>query len=70
MDERRSTADPTDAIVITGIGMIASVGNDRESVWRGPRGVSGVRRLTPADRMPDCLTIAAPIESSRSSRGS
>lgn len=64
MDERRSsTADPTEAIVITGIGMIASVGNDRESVWRAVReGVSGVRRLTPADRMPDCLTIAAPID--------
>ena len=64
MDQRRSsTADPTEAIVITGIGMIASVGNDRESVWRAVReGVSGIRRLTPADHMPDCLTIAAPID--------
>ena len=33
-------------IVITGIGIIASVGRDRESVWRAVRqGKSGVRPL-------------------------
>ena len=33
-------------IVITGIGMITSVGNDRESVWKAVRdGHSGARRL-------------------------
>ena len=39
MDERES-------IVITGIGMIASVGQDRESVWQAVQaGKSGVQAL-------------------------
>lgn len=42
--------------------MIASVGQDRESVWRAVReGVSGVRRVSRADGMPECLRIAAPV---------
>lgn len=55
------TRDPSEPIVITGIGMIASVGDNRESVWQAVRdGVSGVRRMTQADGMPECLKIAAP----------
>ena len=56
------TPDPSDPIVITGIGMIASVGNDRESVWQAVRnGVSGVRGVAQEDAMPGCLKIAAPV---------
>jgi 3-oxoacyl-[acyl-carrier-protein] synthase II len=63
MDVHRShTPDPSEPIVITGIGMVASVGNDRESVWQAVReGVSGVRHVGHADGMPDCLRIAAPV---------
>jgi 3-oxoacyl-(acyl-carrier-protein) synthase len=54
--------DPSEPIVISGIGMIASVGDDRESVWRAVRdGVSGVRGVGRADAMPECLRIAAPV---------
>ncbi len=53
--------DAWEPIVITGIGMITSVGQDRESVWQAVReGVSGVRFLAPSDGMPHCLRIAAP----------
>jgi len=56
------TPDSSDPIVITGIGMIASVGDDRESVWEAVRGgVSGVRLVGPEDGMPECLRIAAPV---------
>ncbi len=56
------TAAQSEPIVITGIGMIASVGNDRESVWRAVReGVSGVRLVGQTDGMPECLRIAAPV---------
>ena len=56
------TADQSEPIVITGIGMIASVGNDRESVWRAVReGASGVRLVGQADGMPESLRIAAPV---------
>lgn len=52
-----------DPIVITGIGLIASVGNDRESVWRAvQQGRSGVRRLTGLESIPDNLLIAAPVD--------
>ncbi len=56
------TTDPSEPIVITGIGMIAPVGNDRESAWKAVReGVSGVRLMGQADGMPECLRIAAPV---------
>lgn len=43
MSRRRADFEP---IVITGIGLLASVGDDRESVWRAVRrGTSGVRRV-------------------------
>ena len=55
-------SDPSDPIVISGIGMIASVGDDRESVWQAVRdGVSGVRSVGRADAMPESLKIAAPV---------
>jgi len=50
-------------VVITGIGLVASVGNDRESVWRAVReGRSSVRRLTGLPGIPDGLLIGAPAE--------
>ncbi|MBL9091291.1 MAG: beta-ketoacyl-[acyl-carrier-protein] synthase family protein [Planctomycetaceae bacterium] len=50
-------------IVITGIGLMASVGNDRESVWRAVRdGTSGVRRMSEAFRREYGATIAAPVD--------
>ena len=50
-------------IVITGIGMIASVGNDRESVWQAVReGQSGARRLEGLEGAPDGLLIGAPVD--------
>jgi 3-oxoacyl-(acyl-carrier-protein) synthase len=53
----------TDPIVVTGIGLIASVGDDRESVWRAVRrGESGVRALDGLAGFPDWLLIGAPVE--------
>jgi len=53
-------------VVITGIGLIASVGNDRESVWQAVReGRSGVRRvdpLEPLSKVPGGPRIAAPVD--------
>lgn len=53
----------TDPIVITGIGMIASVGKDRESVWRAVRnGQSGVRSLEGLLGIPDGLLLGAAVD--------
>ena len=50
-------------IVITGLGLIASVGNDRESVWQAVRqGTSGIRKLGGLDRIPDGLLLGAPVD--------
>ena len=50
-------------IVITGVGLLASVGNDRESVWQNVRsGHSGVRSLAGLPHIPDGLLIAATSE--------
>ena len=55
--------DDREPIVITGIGMIASVGLDRESVWRAVRrGQSGVRRLRGIPTIPDDLLVAATVD--------
>jgi 3-oxoacyl-[acyl-carrier-protein] synthase II len=52
-----------DPIVITGIGMITSVGDRREEVWRAVRkGTSGVRRLEGLEGIPDGLLIGAPVD--------
>jgi len=57
-----------DPVVITGIGVIASVGHGREAVWQAvQQGHSGVRRLTGLPGIPDGLLIGAPVEI-RSSR--
>lgn len=49
-------------VVITGLGMIASVGDDRESVWKAVcEGRSGVRRLEGLEGIPDGLLIGAPV---------
>jgi 3-oxoacyl-(acyl-carrier-protein) synthase len=49
-------------VVITGLGVITSVGNDRESVWKAVReGRSGVRRLEGLEGIPDGLLIGAPV---------
>jgi len=54
---------PAEPVAITGIGMITSVGNDRESVWRSVRrGRSGIRSLTGIPHIPDGLLIGAPVD--------
>jgi 3-oxoacyl-(acyl-carrier-protein) synthase len=51
-------------VVITGIGMITSVGPDRETTWRAiRRGQSGVRPVRAEDRVPEHLGIAAVVDS-------
>ena len=58
---RDHVAEP---VVITGIGMITSVGEDRESTWKAIRaGRSGVRRIGPHDGVPEHLHIAAIVDS-------
>lgn len=50
-------------VVITGIGLVASVGQGREAVWQAVReGRSGVRRLEGLPCIPDGLMIGAPVE--------
>ncbi len=55
--------DDDEPIVISGIGLIASVGSDRESVWRAVRrGKSGVRHLTGIPGIPDNTLLGAPVD--------
>jgi len=50
-------------VVITGIGVLASVGQDREAVWQAVRnGQSQMRRLTGMREIPDGLLIGAPCD--------
>ncbi len=50
-------------IVITGIGMITSLGRDRESVWHAvQQGRSGVRRLCGLHGIPDGLLVGARVD--------
>ncbi len=52
-----------DPVVITGIGMITSVGDDRESVWQAVcNGQRGVRALNGVRGIPDGLLIGAPVD--------
>jgi 3-oxoacyl-[acyl-carrier-protein] synthase II len=52
-----------DPVVITGIGMITSVGDRREDVWQAVRnGTSGARRLDGLKGIPDGLLIGAPVD--------
>ena len=51
-----------DKVVITGIGMVSSVGNDRESTWQAVRaGRSGVRRMTGITGFPDGMLLGATV---------
>ncbi len=60
MAEQRSDHD---RVVITGIGLLASVGDDREAVWTAVRqGRSAMRRLTGLPGVPDGLLIGAPVD--------
>jgi 3-oxoacyl-(acyl-carrier-protein) synthase len=60
VDDPRSEDDP---IVITGIGMVASTGLDRESVWQSVRsGRSRVRRLTGMQSIPDGEILGATVD--------
>lgn len=50
-------------VVITGLGMVASTGDDRESVWRSVReGTSNIRRLRSLPGIPDDKLIGATCE--------
>lgn len=49
-------------IVITGIGLIASLGDDRETVWQRVRdGRSGIRSLRGITDVPESISIGAPV---------
>jgi 3-oxoacyl-(acyl-carrier-protein) synthase len=55
--------DEREPIVITGIGMIASVGQDRESVWQAVQaGKSGVHALVGVQGIEDGTLIGAPVD--------
>jgi 3-oxoacyl-(acyl-carrier-protein) synthase len=50
-------------VVITGIGLITSIGRSREAVWQAmQRGESGVRRLTGIPGIQDGLLLGAPVD--------
>ena len=58
----RSSRD--EPVVMTGIGMITSVGSDRESSWAAVRsGTSGVRRLCGEAGFPEHLRLGAVVDS-------
>jgi 3-oxoacyl-(acyl-carrier-protein) synthase len=50
-------------VVITGIGLVTSIGHNREAVWQAiQRGECGVRRLTGTTGIPDGLLLAATVD--------
>jgi 3-oxoacyl-(acyl-carrier-protein) synthase len=52
-----------EAVVITGIGVIASIGRNREAVWQAvQRGDCGVRRLTGMTGIPDGMLLGATVD--------
>jgi 3-oxoacyl-(acyl-carrier-protein) synthase len=58
-----SLAQPPEPVVITGIGLITSVGDEREGVWRAIRaGASGVRNLDGLMGIPVGLLQGAPAD--------
>jgi 3-oxoacyl-(acyl-carrier-protein) synthase len=60
VSRRRS---PSERVVITGIGLTASVGDDRESVWDAVReGRTAMRRLSGLAGIPDGMLIGAPVD--------
>ena len=49
-------------VVVTGIGLVTAVGDDRESTWQAVRaGRSGVTRLTDVPGLPDGMMLAATV---------
>lgn len=53
--------DAKDPVVITGIGLITSVGQDRESTWASiQRGTCGIRRMTGIAPIEDNMVLGAP----------
>ncbi|MFN3148957.1 beta-ketoacyl-[acyl-carrier-protein] synthase family protein [Bremerella sp.] len=55
--------DAKDPVVITGIGLITSVGKDRESTWASiQRGTCGIRRMTGISPIEDNLVLGAPVD--------
>lgn len=58
----RPEVNPDETVVISGIGLIASTGRNREAVWRAVRqGRSGMRFLTGLEGIPDGTVIGAPV---------
>ena len=52
-----------DRVVITGIGVVTSIGSGREAVWQAmQRGACGVRRLTGLPGIPDGMLLAATVD--------
>ena len=59
-----SHSSPDDRVVITGIGLITSIGHGREAVWQAiQRGECGVRRLTGVPGIPDGMLLGATVTS-------
>jgi 3-oxoacyl-[acyl-carrier-protein] synthase II len=69
-DSPRRTVNPVrspfsheDRVVITGIGIVTSIGHSRETVWRAIQaGTSGVRRLTGIPGLPDGMLLGATVD--------
>ena len=58
----RTPIENDDRVVITGIGMITSIGGSRESVWQAmQRGECGVQRLANVPSIPDGLMLGATV---------
>jgi 3-oxoacyl-[acyl-carrier-protein] synthase II len=58
-----SIASDEDRVVITGIGVITSIGRGREALWQALQtGVSGVRRLTGVPGIPDGMLLGASVD--------
>ena len=52
-----------DRVVITGIGVVTSIGQGREAVWQAiQRGACGVRRLTGLPGIPDGMLLGATVD--------
>jgi len=59
----RSSGFDDDRIVITGIGVMTSVGGNREAVWRAMQtSKSGIRRLSGIAGIPDGLLLGATVD--------
>jgi len=58
-----STLSLEDRVVITGIGVVTSIGRRREAVWQAiQRGDCGVRRLTGVPGIPDGMLLGATVD--------